>query len=514
MFSFNDWREDAQASLVVFLVALPLCLGIALASGAPLAAGLISGIIGGIVVGGLSGSQISIAGPAAGFTIIVSSAIHDLGSFEAFTLAVLISGILQILFGILRGGIIGNYFPSSVIKGMLAAIGIILILKQLPHAFGYDADYMGDESFDEVGGENTFTRILNALRFIHPGAVLIAMISFIVIKGFDFGKMRGHKIFQFLPGAIVAVISSIVLNEIFKATSQILTVTSDHLVSLPFEGGLKDLASGLRFPDYTAFTNKKVYFVAFTIAIVGSLESLLSIDAADKIDPKSRVTSKNRELIAQGVGNTLSGLIGGLPITAVIVRTSANVIAGGKTKRSAIYHGFLLLVSVMMIPHLLNLIPLSSLASVLIIVGYKLTHPKLYTSMLEKGMDQFIPFIVTILAILFTNLLVGISIGMVVGFIFVLKSSIHNSIVMVQDENMFLIKFYKDVSFLQKSSLLACLDKIPSRSSVVIDGSKGVFVDSDIEDMIEEFVKRSVELNIQVELKKSSLSLSPLFRSK
>jgi MFS superfamily sulfate permease-like transporter len=511
MLSFKNWKQDVRASLVVFLVALPLCLGIALASGAPLAAGLYAGIIGGIVTGFVSRSTISVSGPAAGLTVIVATAISSLGSFELFTLAVFLSGLIQILFSLVKGGEIGNYFPSSVIKGMLAAIGIILILKQLPHAVGYDADFMGDESFIETSGENTFSQIRLAFYRFHPGAIVISLISMMIILFWEKMSAKGLKFFQNIPGALVAVLVSILTNKLFQNSPNLL-IEGEHLVNLPFNGGFQEFFFNMNFPDWKNLLNPNVYSVALTIALVGSIESLLSVDAADKIDPEGHVTDKNRELMAQGFGNALSGFVGGLPMTAVIVRTSANVSAGAKSKLSAILHGLWLVVCVVAIPQYLRLIPLSVLATVLVLVGYKLTKPALLKSMYKKGWNQFIPFIVTILAILFTDLLTGIAIGMVVGFIFVVKSNIHQSVVHVEDNNMHLIRFHKDISFLQKAKLNKLFDRVPENSYLMIDGSYSVFIDDDIVDAIEEFMKRAESMNIKVELKKSTLAVCPMFK--
>lgn len=512
MISTKHWKSDLRSSLVVFLVALPLCLGIALASNAPLASGLIAGIIGGIVVGAISGSPISVSGPAAGLTVIVASAISQLGSFEAFTMSVFFAGLMQILFGILKGGSIGNYFPSSVIKGMLAAIGLILILKQFPHAVGYDTDFMGDESFNQVDGQNTFSEILTAIQATHAGSIVVAMISIMIMLGWDKGAQKGKAFFQLIPGALVAVFTSVILNEIFKLVSTDLVIESKHLVQLPFDGGFRDFFKEIKMPNWNLLSNTEIYSTAFVIALVASIESLLSIEAADKIDESGTMTSKNRELLAQGLGNTISGLVGGLPVTAVIVRTSANASAGAKTNLSAVLHGCWLIGCIVAIPHVLNLIPLSCLAAVLLLVGYKLTKPEIIKKMYQKGWNQFVPFIVTILAILFTDLLVGIIIGMGVGFFYVIRSSVHKSIVMVNEGNEFLIRFHKDVSFLQKSELLRMFDQIPSNASVVIDGSRSVYVDDDITDLIEDYMRRAHSNDISVELKKSSLALSAAFK--
>lgn len=492
-------------------MALPLCLGIALASGAPLASGLLAGMVGGIVVGALSDSNLSVSGPAAGLTVIVASAISDFGSFNIFALSVFFAGLIQVVFSFVNGGSIGNYFPTSVIKGMLAAIGLILILKQFPHAVGYDADYFGDESFFQMDGQNTFSEILLAVRSTHPGSIIIALMSLVILLLWEKLASKGKAFFQLVPGPLIAVFVSIMTNEIFKAFPTLL-ITDKHLVQLPFSGGFDQLVEGLNGPDWSSLTNKKVYVTALVLAIVASIESLLSVEAADKLDEQGRITSKNRELFAQGVGNTVCGLIGALPVTAVIVRTTANITAGARTKLSAIFHGLWLIGCVVVIPHVLNLIPLSCLAMILILVGYKLTKPALIKSMYHRGWNQFVPFAVTIVAILFTDLLIGIMIGMVVGFYFVIKSGIHKSVVMVHEDNHYLIRFYKDVSFLQKGTLSKMLQGIPDNSSVVIDGSKGVFVDDDISDVIEEFMKRARSSGISVELKKSTLALNRLFK--
>ena len=506
------WKHDLRSSLVVFLVALPLCLGIALASNAPLSSGLLAGIIGGVVVGALSNSAISVSGPAAGLTVIVASGIAGLGSFQAFTVSVFLAGIMQIIFGFLKGGKIGDYFPSSVIKGMLAAIGLILILKQLPHAVGYDADFFGDESFNQMDGKNTFSEILWAFQSTHLGSIIVAIVAFLIIIFWEKIAQRGHAFFKLIPGPLLAVVISVILNELFKFGIPELIISEKHLVQLPFKGGLGEIFYTLSAPNWSHLGNPKVYSTAMIIAIVASIESLLSIEAADKIDELGRFTSKDRELIAQGVGNLISGFIGALPVTAVIVRSSANATAGAKTKLSSILHGFWLLFCIILIPSVLNLIPLSCLASMLILVGYKLVKPELVMKMYSKGFNQFVPFMATIVAILFTDLLVGIIIGMMVGFIFVFKSNLHKSIVMVNEGSDYLIRFYKDVSFLQKSFLLKMLQSIPDNSSVVIDGSKNVFVDEDITDLIEDFMKRAASSGIHVQIKTSTLALSPFFK--
>lgn len=508
---FKFWKQDFQSSIVVFLVALPLCLGIALASNAPLAAGLFAGIIGGIVVGSLSGSSLSVAGPAAGLTVIVVNAIQELGSFQAFTLAVFLSGLIQILFSLFKLGKFGDFFPTSVIKGMLAAIGLLLILKQFPHAIGYDAGFMGDEAFSGKDGSNTFTTFFGAIGALHMGAVLISVISIALMLTWDKLAYKGHKFFKLIPGALVAVVLSVAINQILVSSGSALAILDEHLVTLPFKGGFGEVFAGLSLPDWSFLTNPLVYKVAITIALVGSIESLLSVDAADKIDPKSRKSSKNRELLAQGVGNSLSGFIGALPVTAVIVRTSANITAGAQSKLSAVLHGIWILLCVALIPHILNMIPLAVLASVLLLVGYKLTSLGLIKTMYNKGSNQFIPFAATIIAILLTDLLVGIGIGMVVGFAYIIKSNMTKAIVTVHDDKQYLIRFHKDVSFLQKAHLSEVLEKIPENSDVVIDG-KGVFVDTDIVDLLQDYLKRAAGSDRRVHIQKSSTALSPFFR--
>ena len=505
-------KKDVQSSLVVFLVALPLCLGIALASNAPLSAGIYAGIIGGIVIGAVSGSAISVSGPANTLTIVFAAGLQALGSFEAVALAVFLSGIIQILFSFFRAGVVGDYFPNAVVKGMLAAIGIILILKQLPHALGYDSDYMGDESFFEKSGSNTFAQLINAFRFLHPGAVFISVLSLFIMTFWEKSAAKGKKLFHVIPGALVAIVLAVIINSIFAGHFPLLILDGEHLVSLPFEGGALAFFGQVKLPDWSFLNDSRVYLIALSIAIIGSLESLLSVDAADKFDEHGRFTQKNRELLAQGVGNSLSGLVGGLPVASVIVRSSVNVNAGAQTKLSTILHGVWIMLCVIFIPHILNKIPLPVLASVLLLVGYKLAKPELLKTMYAKGLNQFIPFVVTILAILFSNLLIGITIGITVGFIFVIRSNIHKSIVQVQEGNRHLIRFHKDVSFLQKSELQKMFMAIPENSSVVIDGSNGVFVDDDIIDLIEEFMKRGETMAINVKLKKSSLALCSIFK--
>lgn len=501
---FNNLRYDLPAGLVVFLVAVPLCLGIALASGAPLFSGIIAGIVGGLVVSLFSGSQISVSGPAAGLTVIVASAITNLGSFRIFLLAVAVSGVIQILLGFLRAGGIGNYVPNSVIKGMLAAIGIIIILKQIPHALGRDQHYEGDFDFflEFDIKSNTLLDIVSAIYSANSTAVIITIISMSILILWERPLLQKFKLFKLTPGALVAVVAGVLTNELFRVSlNNHLKAEDNHLVALPIASGLKDFFNQFTTPDWSAWNNKQVYITALTLAIVASIESLLSIEAADKLDPFRRISPTNRELKAQGIGNLISGLIGGLPITAVIVRSSANVYAGARTWFSSAFHGSLLFICVMLIPGLLNHIPLACLAAVLFMVGYKLTKIDVYKKMYQAGLDQFLPFIVTVLAIVFTDLLIGIGIGLVVGLFFVIRTNHHSAMTVVNQEDYYLIRFNKDVSFVNKTELKEKLSTIPPDSTLIIDGKKAVFIDSDIYDVISDFIESAQHRNIKVELK-------------
>lgn len=496
-------KNDLPAGIVVFLVALPLCLGIALASGAPLFSGLVAGIVGGIVVGLVSGSQLSVSGPAAGLTVIVLGAIESLGSFEAFLLAVILAGVIQMVLGFLRAGIIGHFFPASVIKGMLSAIGLILILKQIPHALGDDRDYEGDDSFFQPDGENTFTEIILAVQNIELSAFVISMICLAILIFWESSFMKKQNWTKIIPGPLVAVVAGISINLLYKTQLPSFYLTGVHMVELPVAGSVEGFLSSLTFADWSAFSNPQVFIVAVTIAIVASLETLLSLDAVDKLDPYKRIAPQSRELKAQGLGNIVSGLLGGLPVTAVIVRSSANVTSGARTKVSAVFHGILLVLAVVFFPQIMNLIPLSALAAILLVVGYKLTKPSLYIQIYKKGLNQFIPYTVTILAILLTDLLVGISIGMVVGLFFVIKSNFQEAILITRDGNNFLLKFNKDVTFLNKAVLRHRLESIPENAYVIVDGSKASFIDQDILETIADFQDYARYKKITVEIKKS-----------
>ncbi len=507
----SNLRYDLPASLVVFLVAVPLCLGIALASGAPLFAGIVAGIVGGIVVGILSGSEISVSGPAAGLAVIVATSIEKLGSFEVFLVAVCLSGVIQLVLGYLRAGIIGNYFPSSVITGMLTAIGIVIILKQVPHAVGWDKDYEGDFGFFE-SESNTFFTLFYSLRAVQPAALVIMVLSLSLLAAWEIPKIKKHKVLKLIPAPLLVVMLGIFINELFKsfAPDLALTSTEGHLVTLPTVP-ISELPNHLSSPDFSALLKKDVYIVALTLAVVGSLETLLSIEAADKLDPFKRISDTHRELKAQGIGNLVSGLLGGLPITAVIVRSSANVYAGARTRLSGIGHGVLLLFSVLLIPELLNLIPLSCLACILIMVGYKLAHYALFVRMYQSGRDVFLPFIVTVLAVVFTDLLIGIAIGSMVGLFFVLRANHHSATILVNDGEMYLLKFNKDMSFVNKAELKTALAHIPDNARLYIDGTRAMFIDHDIYDIINDFQSSAPLRGIQVELKNFHGKKLPIF---
>ena len=499
----ENLKSDFQSGLVVFLVALPLCLGIALASGAPLFAGIISGIIGGIVVGLISNSQLSVTGPAAGLTAIILSAITSLNSYESFLLAVIIAGALQILLGALKAGAIANYIPSNVIEGMLTAIGIIIILKQIPHAVGYDKDNEGDFFFLEATGNNTLSAIYDAINYSHPGSFIICLVSLLILIAFN--KINFLKKIKLIPGALIAVIAGILINEFFKLQSSPLEVANDHLVKLPIAKSISDFGGFFSYPKFDAIANYQVWVVALTIAIVASIETLLCIEASDKMDPEKRVTNPNKELFAQGVGNLLSGLIGGLPMTSVIVRTSANTNAGAKSKMSTIIHGILILVCVITIPFIINKIPLASLAAILLMIGFKLAGPAIFKKIWSQGLIQFVPFIVTVIAIVFTDLLKGVGIGMVVSIFYILKSNLKFAYSFdkqkYHDGEVINIQLAHEVSFLNKAAIKETLHQLPKNSVVKIDASESFYIDYDIVELIHDFEKTiAPQKNITVEV--------------
>ena len=501
---FANLKADFASGLVVFLVALPLCLGIAMASGAPLFSGIISGIIGGIVVGYLSASHLSVSGPAAGLTAIVLTAITDLGAFDIFLTAVFIAGLIQLLLGFIKAGSISNYFPTNVIEGMLAGIGIIIILKQLPHAFGYDSDFEGDESFLQFDGSNTFSAISGLFNYIQLGSIVITLVSLAILISWD--KVSFLKKLKLVPGALIAVAIGVILNEIFIVSGSTLVITKEHLVSLPIPTSIEDFKGIIVTPNFAEITNPKVWMIGLTIAIVASIETLLCIEAADRMDQQKRYTDTNVELKAQGIGNLISSLLGGLPMTSVVVRTSANNNAGAKSKMSAIIHGLLLLISVLAIPTILNKIPLATLAAILLLVGYKLAKPTTFLHFWQKGKYQFIPFIATLLAVVFTDLLKGVALGIIISIIFVLKGNLKRAYSFKKEEyaegDVIHIDLAQEVSFLNKAAIKSTLNDIPENSKVIIDASETVYIAHDILDLIHEFkTTRAIDENIKVKLK-------------
>jgi len=493
-------KQDIPAGIVVFLVALPLCLGIAMASGAPLFAGLIAGMIGGLVISWASGSQLSVSGPAAGLTVIVFNAIEQLGSYSGFLVAVVLAGILQITMGYLRAGIIGAFFPSSVIKGMLAAIGIILIIKQIPHAVGYDVSFEGDESYMQETASSSFHELIDAFSSISQGATIIAAVALLIMILWEIPWMKRFTLVRLFPGALIAVIWGVAYDLLALEFFPEWAVRGKHLVKLPVTADLGQFMHLFELPDFTYLMNPQVYVVAATLAIIASLETLLSLEAVDKIDPLKRTAPTNRELKAQGVGNIISGMIGGLPITSVIVRSSANINAGGQTRIASFIHGLLLVLSVMYLTTLLNLIPLACLAAILLQTGYKLAKPKLFIDLYKQGWGQFLPFIVTIIAILITDLLQGIIIGIAVGLYFVIRAHYHASISLEEVDNHFTLTLHKDVSFLNKALLRRMLFQITENSTVTIDARKAQFIDHDIREIFQNFLTTATDDNITVEV--------------
>ena len=496
---FADLKQNLPSGIVVFLVALPLCLGIALASGAPPLSGIISGIIGGIVIGVISNSQISVSGPAAGLAAIVLGAITDLGSFELFLTAGLIAGIIQIILGFAKAGSISNYFPNNVIEGMLAGIGVIIILKQIPHAIGYDKDFEGNQAiFDGFNLQAYFSNLVNAISL---GAILVTLISLAILITWD--KVPSLKKMKLLPGALVAVTVGILFNEFFRGTA--LEISKENLVTLPIPQTAEDFKNLITFPDFSGFLNPQVWIIGATIAIVASIETLLCIEAADRMDTHKRITDTNLELKAQGLGNLISSLIGGLPMTSVVVRTSANANAGATSKMSAIAHGFLLLISALSIPFILNKIPLATLAAVLLLVGYKLASPSKLKHFLKKGKYQFIPFIATVIAVVALDLLKGVALGLAISIIFLLfgnmKRAYYFSREELEDADEITLDLAEEVSFLNKAAIKKTLKNIKPNSSVIINAKKTSYISDDIIELIEDFANiRAKEDNIEVAL--------------
>ena len=496
---FADLKQNLPSGIVVFLVALPLCLGIALASGAPPLSGIIAGIIGGIVIGLISNSQISVSGPAAGLAAIVLGAITDLGSFELFLTAGLIAGLIQLILGFVRAGSISNYFPNNVIEGMLAGIGVIIILKQIPHAIGYDKDFEGNQAiFDGFNLQTYFSNLVNAISL---GATVVTLISLAILITWD--KVSALKKIKLLPGALVAVVVGILFNEIFRGSS--LEISREHLVTLPVPQTAEDFKNLITFPDFSGFLNPQVWIIGATIAIVASIETLLCIEAADRMDTHKRITDTNLELKAQGLGNLFSSMIGGLPMTSVVVRTSANANAGATSKMSAVIHGLLLLICALTIPFLLNKIPLATLAAVLLLVGYKLASPSKLKHFWKKGKYQFIPFIATIVAVVALDLLKGVALGLAISIIFLLLGNMKRAYYFSREElenaDEITLDLAEEVSFLNKAAIKKTLKNIKPNSKVIINAKKTSYISDDIIELIEDFANiRAKEDEIQVAL--------------
>ena len=496
---------DLLAGMVVFLVALPLCLGIAVASGAPPFAGIISGIIGGIIVGSLSKSHVSVTGPAAGLIAIILVAVTDLG-YETFLVAVMVAGLIQLTLGLAKAGGISSYFPTSVIEGMLVAIGIIIIKKELPHAIGYDLEHEGDFFSYQLlkADEGFFGELLHSFNYAHTGAIIVSVVSIAIIIAFN--KVPALKKIKAIPGALVAVVAGILMNELFKAAMPQWIIANEHLVVLPTADSVQAFLGQFQTPDLNGFANPKVWVTGLTIAIVASIETLLCLEAGDKMDPLKRYSSANAELRAQGIGNLLSGLIGGIPMTSVIVRTTANINAGAKTKMSAIFHGIFLLLAVIAIPGLLNKIPMASLAAILIMIGLRLASPKVFKHIWQSGKHQFVPFIITVIAVVFTDLLKGVGIGLVVSIFYILKGNMKLAYFFRKEQHhegeTIHIDLAQEVSFLNKAAIKATLSALPQNSKVVVSADNTVYIDHDVLELLRDFVNFGAkDKNINITLK-------------
>jgi MFS superfamily sulfate permease-like transporter len=496
---------DLLAGMVVFLVALPLCLGIAVASGAPPFAGIISGIIGGIIVGSLSKSHVSVSGPAAGLIAIILVAVTDLG-YETFLMAVMVAGLIQLTLGLAKAGGISSYFPTSVIEGMLVAIGIIIIKKELPHAIGYDLEHEGDFFSYQLlkADEGFFGELLHSFNYAHTGAIIVSVVSIAIIIAFN--KVPALKKIKAIPGALVAVVAGILLNELFKAAMPQWIIANEHLVVLPTADSVQAFLGQFQTPDLNGFANPKVWVTGLTIAIVASIETLLCLEAGDKMDSLKRYSSANAELRAQGIGNLLSGLIGGIPMTSVIVRTTANINAGAKTKMAAVFHGIFLLLAVIAIPGLLNKIPMACLAAILIMIGLRLASPKVFKHIWQSGKHQFVPFIITVVAVVFTDLLKGVGIGLVVSIFYILKGNMKLAYFFRKEQHhegeTIHIDLAQEVSFLNKAAIKATLSALPQNSKVVVSADNTVYIDHDVLELLRDFVNFGAkDKNINITLK-------------
>lgn len=500
-------RFDAAAGLVVFLVALPLCLGIALASGAPLLSGLVAGIVGGLVVGLLSGSEVSISGPAVGLTVIVAAAIQNLGGYGPFLAAVVVAGVLQVAFGFMRLGVFADYVPTSVIKGMLAAIGVVLVLKQIPHALGRDLDFEADMSFIEIGGrENSLTAVIKALMSASAPAILVSGASLAALLAWDRVIAARVTALRLVPAPLVGIVVGTALNEVLRLATDGFYLRGDqgHLVSLPRFGSPAALFDQLTRPSWAMFRDERIYATGLTLAAVASIETLFALEAAQKLDPYKRIVSPHRELVAQGIGNVVSGLLGGLPITSVVVRTSANVYGGSRSRWSNVIHALLLLVAVLFLGRILNHIPLAAVAAILIVIGLKLAPIDNFKAMWRQGWESFLPFAVTIGAIVFTDLLTGTIIGLCVGVFYLMRANSRSAMTVVSQDNYYMLRFNKDISFVHKAELKEKLARIPENSTLIVDGTRALYLDRDAFDVLDDFQETAKFKGIEVEFKNLS----------
>ena len=502
--------SDLPSAVAIFFIALPLCIGIALASGATIFSGLLSGILGATIAGSLSKSPLAVTGPAAGMAAVLLFIIQDVGSFQALLVAILLSGVLQIIYGYFRFAIVGHFFPYTIVKGLIAGIGTILVLKQIPHALGDDADYAGDVSFFQDDKHNTFTEIYEALIHVSPVAVTISISCLLLILVLDKKRFNSGKWLVFIPTPLLAVLLGIFINGIAQKYFPDLALSGNHLVGVP---RVSELSSVFTFPDWNILTNKSIYLWALVLSLVASLETLLAIEAADKLDPHRRITPLNHEIMVQGATNIACGLVGALPVTTVIVRTSANIRAGARSKMSVILHGVILALSILLFPSFLQKIPLASLAAVLIVLGYNLMRIEVWREIYNQGKNQFIPFAVTVVGIILTNLFIGVFIGTLVSVFFVLKSNFQSVMLMVNKNNSYLIKFTKDISFFNKPTLVKKLEAVPNNSSLLLEGSQVGFIDHDIIELLNDYQKNAVSKNITVEVKKTRHALHPFFKS-
>ena len=498
---FSNAKNDVLAGLIVFLIALPLCLGIAQASNAPLFSGIVAGVVGGVVIGFLSKSNLSVSGPAAGLVAIVIGAIGQLGAFDIFLCAVIIAGALQLILGFVRAGSIANYFPSSVIEGMLAGIGITIILTQVKEAVGYKRPIAEDVMSDgELGAASQ--PIWEALHHVQPGAIIIALVCLAILV---LWSTKAMKKVQMIPAGLVVVIVGTLLNQLFASVAPQYYLSGASLVSLPIPASATEFFGQFTLPNFSGFSNPLVWQTGVVIAVVASIETLLCIEATDKLDPLKRFTPGDSELKAQGIGNIVSGLIGGLPITSVIVRSSANINAGGRTKLSAITHGVLLLVCVAAIPFILNMIPKASLAAILIFTGYRLCRPAIFSHMWHAGKSQFIPFLITAVAVVGLDLLKGVGIGMAIAIVYLLKNNMNIPFYFkkgsYRNKQVLKLELAQEVSFLNKASIKQTLDNLPENSSIVLDATNTFYIDYDVLELIREFtVTQAKDRNIKISL--------------